>query len=270
MLLDIDYHPSQGQVRYKNAYLTLLPPSSLNHWVQCFWQLNVPYGKFCYRSVPDNSVDLIFNLNDPEDSFIVTPFSSSVVFELSGPVSYFGIRFRILGHKSLISIPLGEWNTIDDDTRAADTIPEHILHAIYECMEKPLQFNARCKCLSSILLSAVHMPEIDKRLVNYIRYCHKNTGANIILSDKQCSEFGVSARQLRRLSKLHLGLSPREFARVMRFQHMLNLINTTSHKPAWADHFYDQPHFIREFKRISGLTPTEFKHMSVLYNNKRD
>jgi len=267
-MLDIDYHPSQGRVAHKNAYLTFLLSPPLSHWVQSFWQLNVPCGKFYYRSVPDNSVDWIINLNSPEDTFIVTPFSSSIVFELAGPVSYFGVRFRILGHQGLIPTPLGEWGALDANTSTVEVLPNHILHAVYECIGKPLQFGERCRYLTTVLLSAVQYPDIDPRLARYIRYCHQNISSNISLSDDQCSRFGLSARQLRRLTQLHLGLSPREFSRVLRFQHTLQVMNIASYKAAWADHYYDQPHFIREFKRLSGLTPAEFKSLSVLYNSE--
>jgi len=268
MPLHIDYHPHQGRVEHNNAYLTFSPSRPLNHFIQSFWQLNVPDGRFCYRSMPDNCVDLIINVNCPDDTVIITPFSSSIVFELAGPVSYFGIRFRILGHQALISTPIGEWNTADDDTKTVEVLPDHVLHAVYESIRKSLQFRARCKYLTTILLSAMQRPCIDQRLACYIRYFHQNISSNIDLSDKQCSEFGLSARQLRRLTQLHLGLSPREFARVLRFQHTLQAMDATSYKPAWVEHYYDQPHFIREFKSLSGLTPTEFKSLSVLYNSE--
>jgi len=267
-MLDIDYHPSQGRVAHKDAYLTFLPPPPLSHWIQSFWQLNVPEGKFYYRSVPDNSVDWIINLNCPEDNFIVTPFSSAIVYELAGPMSYFGIRFRILGQQGLISTPLGEWDTVDD-IKAEEVLSHHLLHAVYESIGQPIQFSERCRLLTTILLRLVQCPDIDSRLANYIRYCHQNISSNISLSDKQCSQFGLSARQLRRLTQLYLGLSPREFSRVLRFQRTIELMNTANFKAAWAAHYYDQPHFIREFKHLSGLTPVEFKNLSVLYNSER-
>ncbi len=117
------------------------------------------------------------------------------------------------------------------------------------------------------LLSNVKCAEVDTRLARYIRYCHKNTGSHLDLSDKQCAEFGVSARQLRRLTKQHLGLLPKDFARVLRFQRVVNAIHVAQPDTVWLDYYYDQPHFIREFKRMSGLTPTQFKNLSVLYNH---
>jgi len=268
MLLDIDYQPCQGHVEQSGAYQTFFPPPPLSHWVQCFWQLNVPVGNFCYRSMPDNSVDWIININDPEKSFIITPFSSSIVFELTGPVSFFGVRFRILGYEGVISAPLGEWASVSDDAGAAEVLPDHVLYAAYESINKSTNFIERCKYMSTILLRTVKTPSIDLRLARYIRYCHNNINSNISLSDKQCSEFGLSSRQLRRLTQLHLGLTPRDFSRVFRFQHMLKILDMGGSNIAWAGHYYDQSHYIREFKSLSGLTPTEFRKLSALYNHE--
>ena len=215
--------------------------------------------------MPDNCVDLIVNIYNPEDIFIIAPFSSSLVFDLEGPVSYFGIRFRVLGHGGLISTPIGEWCE-DELLQVSDLLSDHVLHAIYQCIGKPIQFGERCNKLGAILLGAMYYPEIDSRLARYIRFCHTNLSSQINVSDKQCAEFGLSARQLRRLSQLYLGLSPRELARVFRFQYMLQIMNTADNKTAWAGHYYDQSHFIHEFKSLSGLTPSQFKSLSVLYN----
>jgi AraC-like DNA-binding protein len=242
------------------------PSSPLNRWVECFWQLNVPIGSFSYHSVPDNSVDWIFNLNHFEDNFVVPPFLSSIIFELSGPVSYFGIRFRLFGHQGLIAKPIGEWGLEDDVAHAMDVLPTHLVHGVFESIHETTCFDERCSGLSSLLLSRVKLPTIDPRVARYIRYCYKNSTSSINLSDQRLSEFGVSARHLRRLTKLYLGLLPKDFARVMRFQQTLKSLISGSNNIAWSNHYYDQPHYIREFKRLSGLTPTEFKNLSVLYN----
>lgn len=160
---------------------------------------------------------MILNLRCPEETFIVTPFTSSIVFEISGPVSYFGIRFRILGHQGIIFAPLGTWNQTGNLTNTDELLSEQLLSAAYEGASKQFQFHNRCKYFSKVLLDSLQTNKIDLRLARYIRYCQQNINSRINLSDKQCSEFGVSARQLRRLTHLYLGLSPREFAQVLRF-----------------------------------------------------
>lgn len=266
MSLDLDYRSHQGYVAKPNRYLTSVPSPPLSHWVESFWQLTISEGAHYYRSVPDNCVDLILNMEQPEDAFLITPFSSPNIFELRGPVSYFGIRFSILGHQGLISVPVGEWDISDGETQARDLLPPQVLNRIFDGIGEKVPFKSLCQKISDILLKAVIQPVIDPRLAKYIRYCHHNMVSAISLSEKQCSEFGVSSRQLRRLSHLYLGLSPRTFARVLRFQSTLNDINAYS-GISQVNRYYDQPHLIREFKRLSGLTPSEFRTLSVLYNS---
>jgi len=264
MTFNIDIHSCQGRVEQPKAYSTLKPSSPLNHWVKEFWQLNVPDGRYFYRSVPDNCVDMIVNLTFPKDTFIVTPFSSAKVFEMTGPISYFGIRFHILGHQGLITTPLGGWNDVNSVIDIDDILPRHTLDALYGDIYKSMSFLNRCESFSKKLLGVLQPYEIDSRLMRYILYC--NNSSTIDLSDRQCSEFGVSARQLRRLTSQHLGLTPKAFAKTLRFQNALQVIYTGNSDKLWLNSYYDQPHFHRDFKNMSGVTPKEFKTMSVLYN----
>jgi len=268
MQININDYSFQGKVDNAKSYLTFKPVSPLSNWVQEFWQLNVPEGKYFYRSVPDNCVDIIINLTFSEEPFIVTPFSSAKVFEMTGPVSYFGIRFRILGHQAITQIPLGEWSHDGNVISISDILPKHLLSALNDGTYQVMSFQKCCEFSSKILLDNLRYCEVDRRLMRYILYCDQRITSNIDLSNKQCSEFGVSARHLRRLTSQYLGLSPKEFAKVFRFQKALLAMNTDGCPNVWADYYYDQPHFNRDFKNMSGVTPNEFRTMSVLYNKK--
>jgi AraC-like DNA-binding protein len=60
-----------------------------------------------------------------------------------------------------------------------------------------------------------------------------------------------------------VGVSPKQYARVMRFNRALNLIHAGTASiadVAAAAGYYDQPHLNADFKELSGFTPTEFLH----------
>jgi AraC-like DNA-binding protein len=266
MPLNIDYHSSQGSVSDKSRYLTHRPTAPLNRWLHEFWQLIVPLGSFHYRSIPDNCVDFIINLMDPTEAFIVTPFSSAKVFDMVGPVTYFGIRFRPLGYQGLISDPIGAWNNTEHIIDARDLLSEQILLTLCQTTYTSMSFQARCDSFSTLLLGLLQDYKVDLRLARYLIYCDQHTNFSIDLSNKQCAEFGISARQLRRITSQYLGMSPNAYAKTLRFQQTLREMKNKSLAAVAASYYYDQPHFIRDFKSFSGLTPNEFSRMSVLYN----
>ena len=270
IIMLLDYNPIQGNVAGSRAYKTRQPLPPLNRWIQSYWLLTVPKGPFQYLSVPDNCVDWIINPECFDDNFIIPPFLSSTVFDIEGPAVFFGIRFRIMGHQSLISVPLGEW-VETGSVKAEDLLASDTVDAVYEALVNAQGFDQRCARVSAVLLKAISCADIDPRLARYLRYCYANASAtlsaNNALAKSGAGDFGVSARQLRRLTKQHIGLRPKDFSRVLKFQLALQAMTASPHSKAYLDHYYDQAHCIREFNRLSGMTPTQFRKMSVLYNH---
>lgn len=70
---------------------------------------------------------------------------------------------------------------------------------------------------------------------------------------------GISTRQLERQFAVHVGLSPKRFLRVLRFQQVIAALREpgTSDWPdlALRHGFYDQAHFINDFRSFTGDTP---------------
>ena len=79
-------------------------------------------------------------------------------------------------------------------------------------------------------------------------------------------KFGVSQRQLERLYHSQVGMSPKQYSRLVRVETarlLLRQMDSQTGSPSTttlaADlGFYDQSHFIREFTQVVGITPYRY------------
>ena len=101
-----------------------------------------------------------------------------------------------------------------------------------------------------------HHPAVALTLRLFARAPHR-------LSVKAAArEAEVSQKKLIRLFAEEVGMTPKTYLRVARFQRVLGGLHTAS-RADWMEvvergGYYDQPHFIREFKEFSGFTPGEY------------
>jgi methylphosphotriester-DNA--protein-cysteine methyltransferase len=75
------------------------------------------------------------------------------------------------------------------------------------------------------------------------------------------SRTGFTERHIEQLFKKHVGLTPKFLARIVRFNRIFHLISDK--QPDWSDivfqsGFYDQSHFIRNFKAFTGEDPSRY------------
>ncbi|MEM6633013.1 MAG: helix-turn-helix domain-containing protein, partial [Bacteroidota bacterium] len=74
-------------------------------------------------------------------------------------------------------------------------------------------------------------------------------------------DIGLSPRQLRRYFQFYIGDSPKSFCKIVRFQTLLKAKpsreSLRKNKLFFDLGYYDQAHFVKEFKHLYGKTPTE-------------
>ena len=75
---------------------------------------------------------------------------------------------------------------------------------------------------------------------------------------------GYSHRRFITLFSRAVGLTPKMYARVMRFQRALRRVTTSEGRESWIDvasaaGYSDQSHFNREFREFTGVTPGEYR-----------
>lgn len=91
------------------------------------------------------------------------------------------------------------------------------------------------------------------------------THGNVSLKELQ-QQLKISERSLERKFKQTVGIGPKLFARICRFQESLNQLRRNNYDKlsdiAYKNDYADQSHFIRVFKEFTGFSPLEFKRQS--------
>lgn len=145
------------------------------------------------------------------------------------------------------------------------------LDLVHKELQKEIEETyAASRCLSEFIKG------IDQLL---LRFLLKDTSCirhvqELMKSGAQIEEIqdriGYSRRHLQRMFQEQLGCTMKVTQRIERINHAVHLMKSTSASITdigFACGFYDQAHFIHDFKLVCGITPGEYKrNMSIYYN----
>lgn len=223
--------------------------------------------------MPDGSATLIINLAEDEVRGYIGSNDDQLVRHPGAVLVGAGSRYSVIDSQEQRAVmgvafrPGGTWPFFDpaaDELRNQDTP----LQDIWRCGGASLRERvlsgatplARIGILERELLAQSirpleRRPEIDLALASLIR-----THGNIAITEVS-EQTGMNMRSLSRAFTVEVGLTPKLFARIKRFERMLALI--CNGKPIeWRDialecGYFDQSHLIRDCKLISGCSPVE-------------
>jgi methylphosphotriester-DNA--protein-cysteine methyltransferase len=226
------------------------------------------------RVLPNASFDIIIDLRDDglrlrdrtdmrrgesiAGALACGPRSEFLVIDTAHPCAIMGVHFRPGGAFAFFDLPMDAlWNAhVPLEAlwrRGADELRER-LSAAPTIAEK-------FRCLERFLLRRLARPEERSRAVGAALGRLGRAPAAVRMA-ALAEELGVSQRRFIRLFREEVGLTPKAFARVRRFQSALRLINAGAEVDwpavALASGYYDQAHFIHDFRAFCGLTPTAY------------
>lgn len=250
------------------------PSKHLQNYVQCYWAIDrktKPSYPAVFRLSPDGGVGVVINSGTPfyrssrEESFccdvksiVIGVTANSTLMSFSDEVHAIGIRFYPGKSYPFIQVPAYELTdhivpSCDIGLQAFDSNPELFSKSINQ--EKQIEI------LESLLTSRlVKFSQKDKNVLQSVGLIKKHHG--LITIDDVSKQLGMSRRHFERRFRFYVGLSPKEFSRIIRIQavkHHMKLSSTKSLTSiAYDSGFYDQPHFIKEFRAIMGLTPGQY------------
>ncbi len=126
---------------------------------------------------------------------------------------------------------------------------------------KPLDpFGEVVKLLNKKLIEITEKQsfQYDRRYINAVDLIFQKNG---FLNTEKELNTGLSARQLRRIFNFYIGTTAKTFSNVVRFQYILNAKpskqSLKENKIYFDVGFFDQAHFIKNFKTFYGIVPSE-------------
>lgn len=257
------YKPVQPTVKQSDnlvTYAEFLPNAKLQGVIYCYWQLKTttPLTEpFFYRVVADGCIDIFFELNNPKDNFVMGFCKKFTEFPLNNTFNYVGIRFLPTMFPQLFKINATELSNRFE--QLADVVPQ-VSAFIANNFHHSLTAEEIKTSLDKYFINIIENTTFnyDHRLYNAIGKILKEFG---MVSIEQDLNTGLSQRQLRRLFEFYIGDTPKTFAQVVRFQHILrakpSAQSLKQNKLFFNIGYYDQAHFIKEFKNFYGVTPSK-------------
>ncbi len=255
------YTPIQPTVKQSAdnvSYYEFLPDIRLQNYIFCYWQLKTSQTlseQFNYRVVADGCIDIFFELNNPQDNFVIGFCKKYTEFPLENSFDYIGVRFLPTMSPQLFYINASELsNRFEQLSLIVPKTSKFISHSFNNNPDTQEIKKIFDKYFLQ-LISTTYF-DYDHRLYEAIEIILKNSGVLNIETDL---DTGISPRQLRRLFEFYIGDTAKTFSKVVRFQNILgakpSTQSLTENKLFFDVGYYDQAHFIKEFKNFYGVTP---------------
>lgn len=263
-------------------YQTYKPHKDLESIVKFYWTMEVPFDPKNQKQkiVPDGCIEMTFNFGDKikryisETDFILHPNAMVMgqrtkSFDILpvGNVDTFAICFYPIGFANFVKTPLE--NLVDKETPISELFGQAEAYELEQQMIQAINTRQRIEIVETFLLKILSekntISNIVKTTVEALLKTNGTTPINVLLNDDISKR-----RQLERHFKKQIGISPKQLGKAIRLQATLNLLlnkkSETLTDIAYESQYFDQNHFIKDFKDLVGVTPKEFlanEHMAL-------
>ena len=246
------------------------PSELLKPYIRHYYLFQSEAGAaFADTVFPSGDMEMIFNLGEGVWS---ANGGSNPVMELWGQITrplpiYSTGRHTMLGVKFFphsaayfLDEEIGELN--DRVTDLGDVLGKPV-RQLYMQLQGAEDTTRRIALLEAFLLEKLRRAEkrafrLDK--VGHILKTMARDPAEVKIN-AIATQHGITSRYLNKLIYRHTGLTPISFSKIRRFQFSLKLI-AKKDQPltsiAYESGYFDQSHFIKEFKSFTGLTPSAY------------
>ncbi len=252
-----------------------IPEPPLSKFVDNFW-LYEGYDpqNTTERILPTGTLELVINLRknelrfyDPEHPEICSRFSGAIVSGAHGrtlvpdsaeEVCIIGVHFKPGGAFPFLGFPAGDVANTHVDLETIWGLPaDRLRERLCQARTSSKRFQLLKEALLSRLCDGVEQHYAVSAALEM--FWKNQTGPTVREAAKY---LGLSQRRFIQVFKSEVGMTPKMFSRIQRFQQTRAVIQQNP-SPNWATiavdlGYFDQSHLIREFLQFSGLSPTDY------------
>jgi AraC-like DNA-binding protein len=243
-------------------YAVFIPPPHLRSFVKYFWSLENSKDEVLppvYKSMAEGYTEIVFSTNGSfreyfdYSGYVLPHHVTHRSLSIGKTIGLFGIRLYPYALQSLCGVASHE--LINSVHQIDALFPASLSAQVWEAQNLNERLAILCayltKCLSAHSLTPIE---------NVVNHIIATNGREPVRHLQHLS--GLSERQFERRFKASIGFSPKQFSRIIRFQHSRKKF-ASQPRISFADLAYqcnyaDQSHFIREFKEFSGMSVTEY------------
>jgi len=216
--------------------------------------------------LPGTGLELLFYLgNSLSVNNINLPKSHSVCpreifhFDKEKKVSFLSVRFKSGAFRHFTSIPFSELN---DSFFSVESLWNKKGKELINQLEEVSVIQVMIQVIESFLINVFneYHKEKDDKWDLIMDELYYNFDSNTI--EQLSNKANLSLRQFERGFKSQFGITAKKFQKITRFQNVIKKI-LLNRNPEYLEiildnGYFDQSHFIREFKSLTKMTPSEY------------
>ena len=257
-------------------YQEYKPREQLTPFIDTYWASEgFVEGQELFNVLPDGCVDIMFSFGCPskfafgypsvKDSLtlllpnIIGTMTTYSEVCYNGKVSMLGIRFKPVGITAFTRVPVNEFTNQRIDMTLVETLFDE---QFYESLPEKKSMKQRIEHIDAYFaqkLKSIFAPQ--QQIVYAVNLIQKTKG-RLSLAEV-ASEACLSPRHFERKFKSAVGISPKAFSKVVKFKHAISFLNEHKDESIFSIAvdcgYYDHTHMIKDFKSLSGNTPSFYR-----------
>jgi AraC-like DNA-binding protein len=256
------------------SYREFIPGNLLQPYVKCFYLYESDtHAVFEDKAFATGCIEIMFNLGTSrwqtvtKDKCTTTPLIElwgqviePLTFRSLGKNIMFGIRFFPHAAAVFLQQDVSLFNNqVTDYTHVAD----HSVQTLHARLLETITIHEKIELTEAFLLHKLSLVENKLNKITLVNKVIKELQQPDFFDNinNVAARYGITSRYLQKLFLQHTGLTPKLYSKINRFQNSLLLVaqkNIPLTTIAYECGYFDQSHFIREFKSFTGVIPSAF------------